>query len=90
MPVPTWFLNETQADGRPAKHKGNLRVAAIIRSSVAGSEKIAADLVSMKANSKPDADTGSVSAGKDERSGDEPAGRAIFSMPASPAGSRCF
>ncbi|HQB84148.1 MAG TPA: polysaccharide pyruvyl transferase family protein, partial [Candidatus Rifleibacterium sp.] len=42
------FLNEIQADGRPAKHKGNLRVAAIIRSSVAGSEKIAADLVSMK------------------------------------------
>lgn len=32
-----------------AKHKGNLRVAAIIRSSVSGSEKIAADLVSMKA-----------------------------------------
>ncbi|HNW11908.1 MAG TPA: DUF5693 family protein, partial [Candidatus Rifleibacterium sp.] len=43
------FLNEVQADGRSAKHKGNLRVAAIIRSSVAGSEKIAADLVSMKA-----------------------------------------
>jgi len=43
------FLNETQVAGRPAKHKGNLRVAAIIRSSVSGSEKIAADLVSMKA-----------------------------------------